>query len=345
MAHPWIFESTFEQGTNGEWDSETDTGSKLDFPHYSELARIPDLSAPYRGAYCMRVDLTSGDANEHSVTEGDINIADAGTAYFRWYMYISPSFDATADDIWNIFELQQAGGTIEQSVGMQYTASTDVLEIGVGDGTAPTSFSEITDLKGKWICIEVLSTISTGGSGAIQVFVDGTSRVNLTSLTQAAAVGQGVLGVQDQLATTTGVILFDDFVMDDARLYPNRYRWPKQMTVTKSQHVFVGPGAINSATLLSTGASNKVVLYDTDTGNTENDEELVVELDLNTHTSATGPFDFKRGCYAELSGTDPRVQVIVAGARDEAGPSGPLLQSDGMIRRYGLLRKPRPQNV
>ena len=35
MAFPWIFHSNFESGNNSEWDSETDTGAQLDFPHYS----------------------------------------------------------------------------------------------------------------------------------------------------------------------------------------------------------------------------------------------------------------------------------------------------------------------
>ena len=76
MAFPYIFKANFEGGTNGEWDSESDTGSRLDFPHYSELARIPGLAMPYRGARCMRVDLTTGQTNDHTVTEGDIDIAD-----------------------------------------------------------------------------------------------------------------------------------------------------------------------------------------------------------------------------------------------------------------------------
>ena len=43
MAFPWIFHANFEQGTNAEWDSETDGASptQLDFPHYTELARFP----------------------------------------------------------------------------------------------------------------------------------------------------------------------------------------------------------------------------------------------------------------------------------------------------------------
>src|SRR3990167_1390787 len=164
MAFPFIFESNFEQGTNAEWDSEQDTGTKLDFPHYTTLAAMPSTPMPYRGAYCMRVDLRAGDTNDHTVTEGDIDIADTVTRYFRWYQYASADFTASADDTFQILELQQAGGaTTEMSVGMRVTAATDALDIGIGDGAAPTSF--VSFPRGVWVCVEVLATVSTVVAG------------------------------------------------------------------------------------------------------------------------------------------------------------------------------------
>ncbi len=342
MAHPWVFESTWETGAI-QWDSETDTGSKLSIAHYTDLARVPSLPAPYRGAYCMMVDLTTGDTNDHTLTEGDIDIADAATRYFRWYMYVSPNFTATADDVFSIFELQQAGGTVEQTVGMQITASSNLLEIGVGDGTAPSSY--VTMDRGRWVCVELLSTISTGGAGAMTLYLDGASRIALTSLTQAAAVGQGVLGTQLTLATTTGILLFDDFVMDDAQLYPNQQRFPLQRTVTSSEHVFVGPGTVDAAVLYSTTAGNIMRLYDTDTGNVNEQQGFVAEVSLTGAISVSGPLFFERGCFAEMTGTDPRGAVLMTKVNDEPGGAGPKLRSDGAIRRYASLRKPRPQNV
>jgi hypothetical protein len=338
MAHPWLFESNFEAGTNGEWDTETDTGSLLDFPHYSTLAKLNMV--PYRGANCARI--VCGDTNDHTLTEGDIDIADGGTAYFRWYMYVHPSFTATADDTFNIFELQQAGGTVELSVGMRITASSNLLEIGVGDGTAPTSFTTFT--RGKWTCVEIKATVSTTDAGEITLYLNGSSVVSLTSLDQAAAVGQGVFGTQDTLSTTTGTILFDDFLMDDARIYPYKERWPAHLVMTKSQHVFVGPGDVEGAVVLS--ADGTLTLYDTDTANINDELSYVTKLDEDTQTSMSGPVHFERGCYAVVAGTDPLVAVYLSRTNEKPGILGPVMHwSEGAIKRYGNIRKPRPQDV
>jgi hypothetical protein len=341
MAYPWIFESNFESGTNGEWDSESDTGSLLDFPHYSDLACIPGAPVPYRGAYCMRI--VCGDTNDHTVTEGDIDIADAATRYFRWHLFAATNLTATSDDAFNIFELQQAGGTVEQSVGMQITAATNKLEIGIGDGTAPSSYVEFP--RGRWVCVELTSTISTGGAGAMTLFLDGGQAITLTSLTQAAAVGRGVLGTQDTLATTTGALYFDQFVMDDARVYPLRERFPAQVPLSKSAHVFVGPGCIEGAALLSTTVGEVMRLYDTDTASSLDELSFVAELSVNGSSSISGPVQFRRGCYALLSGTAPYGEVFLVQSSHKPATFGPLYYSPGAIRQYGLKRTARSQNV
>ena len=337
MAYPFIFESNFEQGTNAEWDTETDTGSKLDFPHFSALSRVAGSGIPFRGAYCMRVDLRAGDTNNHTVTEGDIDIADGATRYFRFYVHVSKDFTATADDTFNIFELQQAGGTVEVSLGMRVTASSNLLEIGVGDGTAPTSF--VTCDRGRHVCVELLATVSSIGAGVVTLFLDGGQVATLTSQTHAAAVGQGVLGVQDQLSTTTGVLLFDQFVMDDARVYPIQNRFPTQIDVTKDQHLFVGPGCIDGASITSTSADNTIRFYDTDTANTTVAQSRSIALANAGSSGVSGPVYFEKGCYIVLAGTSPTAQVFFVRSSDKRGQHGPQYYSDGAIRQYGLVRK------
>ncbi len=339
MAFPFIFQSNWDGGVVTEWDSESDTGGKLDVVHYSTLAKIPGMPAPFRGAYCLRINLTTGDTNDHTLTEGDIDIADAATRYFRWYMWVSPTFTATADDIFNIFELQQAGGTIEQSVSMQITAATNLLEIGIGDGVVGTSF--VTYPRGDWVCVEILSTISTGGAGVITLFLNGAQAATLTSLTQAAAVGQGVLGTQNTLATTTGVILFDQFLMDDERLWPLAIRFPEEVMITKSSHIFMGSGCVENVSLLSGAATDNILaVHDTDVANTA---QTAVKLELkNTANSelvdpAGTPVHIQRGCYITLSGTNPRA-IVKVGHAD-------AYWSDGRIRQYGNARKPTPLDI
>lgn len=332
MAYPWIFESNFEAGTNAEWDSESDTGSLLDFPHYTTLAGIPGMPAPYRGAYCMRINM--GDTNAHTLTEGDIDIADGSTRYFRWAMYAAQNVTATADDTFNIFTLQQGGGTVESAVGMRITAASNLLEIGIGDGTAPTSF--VTFPRGRWVTVELEAKIHTTDEGTLTLFLDGGQAIALATLDNAAAVGQGVLGTTGTLATTSGTLLFDQFVMDDARIYPFNQRFPTTVKLTKSAHVFVGPGSIEGITILS--ASGTVNVWDTDTANTNDASSRRIALDTaGNFVSNSSLTRFDKGCYVQISGTNPEVEVRLSrSAGQDHGPTAYF--SDGAIRTHALKR-------
>lgn len=335
MAFPFIFEENFELGTLGDFDSETDTGSRLDFVHYSTLSTLQGLPAPFRGAYCMRV--VAGDTNDHTLTEGSIDIADGSTAFIRFYLYASRDFTATADDTFNIFEFQQAGGTVEASLGMRVTAASNLLEIGIGDGTAPTSF--VTFPRGKWTCVEVGMLCSTADLGTLTLYLDGASVIALTTLDNAAAIGQGVLGTQDTLSTTTGTLLFDQFVCDDLRIYPISVRYPMSVLLTKSAHVFVGAGKVENVTLLS-GAGTDCVLsiFDTDVGSTLDAANVRLEL---KNVMAGDPVDpagvpviVQRGCFVQLSGTNPRAMINVGYAQG--------YWSDGRIKQHGTRRIAAP---
>lgn len=337
MAFPYLLESIWEQGDNSEWTSETDTGSLLDYPHYSVLGRIPGAPVPYRGAYCARILL--GDTNDHTLTSTTIAIADGATAFFRWYTFVSSDFTATADDTFNIFELQQAGGTIEQSVSMRITAATNLLEIGVGDGVVATSF--VSFPRNKWVNVELQDKVSTGGSGLQTLYLDEVSAIALTSQTQAAAVGKGVLGTQDTLATTTGGIYFDQFVMDDLRVYGLPIRYPEELYMTKTGHAFVGAGKVMNASLLSGAATDNVLqIFDTDVNNTLHTGRMKLELKNVVNSDivdpAGVPVSIQRGCYVVLSGTNPRAMISIGSAQG--------YYSNGRIRDHASKRVQTPGN-
>lgn len=341
MAFPFILESNFDLGTNAEWTSESDTGSLLDFPHFSELARIPGMPAPYKGGHCMRV--VCGDTNTHMVVSTAIDIADAATASARWYMYVSPDFTATADDVFNIFELAQAGGgTVETTVGMRITAATNKLEIGIGDGTAPSTYATNDFPRGKWVGVEVTVKCSTTAVGTATLYVDGASVVALTSLTNGAAIGDGQLGTKATLSTTTGTILFDQFIFDDLRVYTESpsQRWNLNPLFTKSAQAFVGPGCVENAALYAGAGTDCVLqLWDTDRGDTTEYSRMVLET-KNTANSesvdAAGlPLEFRRGCYVSITGTTPRAQLKIA-------PK--YWGSAGLIRSFGARRQPERGN-
>jgi hypothetical protein len=343
VSYPWLFESNFEAGSNAEWDSETDTGSKLDFPHYSALSRIPGMPAPYRGAYCMRIQC--GDTNDHTLIEGDIDIATGATRYFRWYMFISENFAATADDNFSIFELQQAAGTQVYVVGITIEADDETCKLWVAEDDTPETTSGNTLPKGRWFTVEVEANVDTGAAnGDITVYIDGSEWVSLTTAVQnAAAIGRGVLGTQATAATTTGTILFDQFVMDDARVYGFNERFPTTVKLTKSGHVFVGPGCIEGITILSTNGTADV--YDTDTANTNDASARRIALDTGGNfVSNSSVTKFERGCYVSIGGTNPEVEVRLSRkAGQDGGPTAHW--SDGAIRTYGQKRNDRPHNV
>lgn len=346
MAFPWIFEANFERGDNSDWDSETDTAAQLDFPHYSELARFPwPTATPYSGAYCMRVALTGGTADAF-VLEGDINIAANATRYIKFDMWLSPDFTGTADDTINLFELQDTNNVIEGTFGLRYVNSTNVINFGIGEVT-PTSFTTNDMPLGVWYTIEIMALNDPGANdGTLDLFITraGDPAQTTVSVTQVASLDQGavthgVLGVQLHLATTTGTILYDNFIMDDARVFPLP-RFSKTPILTQSGHAFIGPGHVSGGQLLTTGASNVMRLWDTDVADIVSTQNFVAEMDLDSgnFTAVTGPLKFERGCYVELSGTDPRGQVYFNQNSPEPGVLGPRYHSDAGVRRWGMAR-------
>jgi hypothetical protein len=328
MAFPYLFESTFEGGTNGEWDSQTDTDSILDFPSYKTLAGRG--LEPFSGAYCMRIVSPGATPADAVVTEGDCNIADTVTRWFRFNLLIDSNFDATADDTVALLELQGAANAETVAFGFRYVALTDVINLGVGGdntGAVPDNFSSNDFEKGKWHTIELKVVIQTDASGTIDLYVTPDGGVQATgaeasdsSLTNIA-VTHAVLGLQDQLATTSGTILIDNFVMsaDTTQLY-HTVRYPETPLLTKTGHAFVGPGKIETLTLLSGGGADNIVqVYDSDAASTAN---LVAEVSNSiaseTVTRVT-PIEVTRGAYCVLSGTQPRALVKLAHAPHSAG--------------------------
>ena len=311
MSLPYIFESSWDTGDASEWDSEQDTGSALDIVHYREMARFPGYPAPYRGAYCMRI-LDIADTNEHSLKEGDMNIAVGDTAWVRFAMYIDKNFTATADDSFNIFEWQKADNTVENSMGLKITEADDLITIGVADGTAVGTLPGVI-VKGQWTLIEC-KVKNHGSAGTMDLYIDGSKVQALTGLAQSGAIAHCVLGTQDTAATTDfGYILFDAFAFDDTRLGLT-HRWERTRLVTTSSFLFVGPGSIEDIKIIDGGSGDVTVeLYDTDTYVASMTPRWRGRTTIgNTDVDATpSHLDFSRGCLVVLGGTLPAAQITV----------------------------------
>jgi|TARA_Y100000310_G_scaffold153951_1_gene153524 hypothetical protein len=331
---PFSVEENFELGTRGNFDSESDTGSLLDFPHYATLAAFPAGGVPYRGAYCMRI--VAGDTNDHTLTEGAVNVADNNSGYIRFALYIDAAFAATANDIFNIFEWQN-GGVVEHSISLQITASDNLVEIGMGDGTEASVFSSPLS-KGVWHIVENHLLVDTGDVGTSELWIDGKSVVTLASLDHSGAITDGILGTQNTLATTTGTLLFDQWAFDTARIGVPQDRWTNEVLMTQSGHAFVGPGIINNVSLMDANATGDVVtIYDTDDANTIDQSNIAASLTATAANELVDPAGMpvrvKRGAYIEKTAAIIGALVQVR----EAVAWG----SDGAVRGYGQRRKNR----
>ena len=248
MAWPWLFESNFEQGTNAEWAAEVDTNTKLDFPHYSILANSSNRGfAPYRGAYCMRVELGGvADLTSPYVRAIAASAAPATTIWFRWQMLVGGN--ALTVGTTNTFTvLRYMGGattTVIASVGFRTGRTTAAglgFELGVGN-SVPTVFHSVPFTLNQWHTIElavVTASDATSVDSSNTLYLDGLQSVQVPGTLQTVAPTQLRLGVLDVIASNTGTILFDSFIADDTRLGFDPNPISETIQGTKSQHIFV----------------------------------------------------------------------------------------------------------
>lgn len=340
MAFPFLFEESFEAGTLGGFNSEVDTNSKLDFPHYSVLATHPLLDVPFRGAYCMRIDLSGGTADAYVEELEGFDAALAATIAVRFYLWVSTHLTMAASDRFSILRLQSAGPVEEIHVDIRNNAGAiEILMATEPSGAETLRASPLT--LGVWHSVELLLLVDSGvgNDGTAQFFVDGAQvGATVTGLDQAAfsQARLGTIGID--AATTAGILLFDSLVVDNARVFPVRQRFPQTTLMTATGHVALGPGRLSGVNLVAGGAADNIVtVYDTDEANTADAGNVVGqvsngvanETEETLLTSQDGGY-FTRGCYVVLTGTNPRALVTF---RER-------FQTPGFLRSYGLRRKP-----
>ena len=339
MAFPYTTYANFEAGTKGHFDTETDTNSGLDFPHYTDLAKIPGLSMPYRGAYCARINLATASTagawlQETGSWDCTVNTEDI---YIRLKVWLSPDAAMANNDVFSLIELWSATNTAEGCVGIKYTTAAG-WQIGIGDAAVPSVLASLT--LGMWHDVEVYFNVADATNGTIDMWLDGTPLTQVTGITQAT-ITSGIVGANPGAAftPTAGTLLIDEVVASQtdntsARIGMQPERFAEQQLLIASGHVFVGPGIIDNVTLLSGNGTDCVcTLYDTDMADTTNAN---VKLELKNLTAneivdpAGMPVSVIHGCYLVLSGTSPRAMVQI---RRASGYS-----SDGAIRNYAMRR-------
>ena len=354
MAFPYLTEENFEDGAGAliskastgdvgdgvrtHFDVDTDTTGIMEIQHYSVLAQTPGIAMPYSGSYALRVDLAGGTTDAYLTESAGWDTSADGTIYHRMMIWFGgPNVTMANNNLFSILQLDS--GATEVSVGIVYTTAAGYRIY--ANETASATGAVFADLTlNKWTCVEIVSDIDdgAGNDGSVQLIVDGTSAGTVSSLDQGA-ITSGLLGVIGPDAGTSGTLLIDSVIADDARIYPQADRFTETIMLTKSGHALLGRGVIRNATLLpsASDADNALVIYDTNTG--DNTDATNNKLTLYSGSTAAEvidpagvPIHCKRGAYVELSGTaganGPRAVVQVCDAV--------AYGSEGAIRNYGL---------
>lgn len=315
MAFPWLHQTTFDDGTLGNFDSETDASAIFDYPTYRELAR--SNFAPWNGAHCARARL-SGTAVGYVTETGDFDTAADGTIYVWFSVCIGADLSLTAADTVILFALESAGPVSEVVVGVRNNSGT--YELFCGETGATRTLAIVPNNK-KWYQIEVAANIDSGGpnDGTVDFYVDGAQvGAQITGLDQAVITQASFGAVSGTAANNRGTILFGGIIADDARVYP-RERFPNNtFWVTRDINAFVGPCVIDAASVTGTSTDAIMTILDTDnyssTGTDFSREPVAYLRNVTASDSSpafNGPIVCKRGAYVQLAGTSPQGWVTI----------------------------------
>lgn len=308
---------------------------------------MPGLPAPWRGAYCMQINLAGGTADAYVQETGSWDTSSSGTVWTRFMFWFGGATNAApvmADaDLFSIMELWSSTNTVEAAIFVQYTTANG-YRIGVNETSSASGAAFLPLSLNKWHCIELKAVIDSGAGndGTLNLIMDGMAATQITALDQGA-ITSGVLGtIGIDAGTTRGYCLFDDLIIDDAQIYPPNVRFPDTLLMTNSGHAFIGPGKIANISLMSGAGTDCVVtVHDTDVASTQDASNIKVELKNTANNELVDPAGMpiyvNRGAYISMSGTNPRALVQI----ERAVAYG----SDGAVRSYAAARAPATRNV
>lgn len=313
---PLSGEVTFEDGTLGAFDSETDTDGRLNVRHYSDLARFtyPDF-IPWRGAFCAHIDLSVAGGNDAYYTElSFLDTAASGTIAVRFYFYAT-ALTMAASDRFNIFAIESVAGTNEASVSVLNNAGTIQLVFAETGAIAVGAATRLADLiQSQWHCIELVCVLDSGvgNDGTITAYLDGQQVLTAITALDQGAIVSGRLGVVGlDAGTTRGHLLFDQFAADTARIGPLARRFDQTRVLTQSGHAVLGPASILEADILLSSANDETMaMYDTDNASI---------LDISKRVAvfnSENPIYVEKGLYCVLGGTSPVAFIKVQDCRD-----------------------------
>lgn len=304
MAFPWLFSDGLESGTTVATAS---SGTLIDFPHYTELAR--QGMAPYRGSYAMRVRLAGGTTSQFVREDTGYDTSAAGTFFHRMYFYLGKDLVMADTDKFSLFEAESVlNTTTEVAFGIiRSGANINLWYAETAAATAQTfTLGSTTTALGKWYHIEIKALVDSGvgNDGTLDAWLDDAPGTQITALDQGAIV-DAKIGVIGPDAGTSGTILIDDIIADDARIFMDRdrFRQPNSQQTFATDHPMVGPGKF-SVWLTGTGTNAVLSIYDSD-GVPSRLEPITIirNLTANEGVPSHDILEVKKGAYCVLSGT------------------------------------------
>ena len=309
MSFPYLMQETFDDGTRGNFDSEVDAGSVLDFPSYKELSRF-GLS-PWQGAHALRVRLSG--ANDAYVEEGN---AITGQSPVSLWFPLLVGADVTLDDgdRVNVLEVRSSDPVPEAFIAVRRTGTNYELVAGEGANVL-RNYGTITRSNSRWYQIELTYSFSVG-TMLIDWYVDGgqvgsqfTSAVSPLSMIRIGAPS-------GTSANDAGTILVGGIIADDARIFPRLRFAAETVWVTRDITAYLGNGTIDAVNFTSTGTDGVLSILDVDvfeSGIATFSREPIVYL-RNTEVNAQVPgqnlpVSFRKGIYVQLTGTNPQAWI------------------------------------
>lgn len=328
-SFPFQFESNFEVSDASEWTATV--GTQVDVAGYKELARQKSFGMPYRGAYALRA--TLGTDTDSYVRSTTVAITSGQVGYARFMFYIGDDLTASTTTEILLYTTQPAVAAL----GLQVSSTGDI-KFGIRSGTDALTVSDVVLERGRWYTGKLIADTTQTNTCTATIAELGISVTTANDIaTGAVTEGRlGVIGVgAGSLADITGTILLDQFASDSAAIDAIEDRYPQHLVLTKTSHIFLGHGHLESIQLVAgAGTDCDAKFYDTDVASTS-DYDLKAVQTNNTSSEATNydgrsNIKFSKGAYAVLSGTDPRVIVTITHA--------PNYGSDSTLRALALAR-------
>jgi hypothetical protein len=324
---PYTAQGGFETGALDSGFALTDTQSKsLGYLHYTTTA-VKYNMLPFRGAYCWGIDQSVDSTTDVNLTVAAMNVADNSYWTVSGAFYLKNITMAAAARVSLVKNI--AAATEEGVMQLYYTAAGGLqILLTQAYNTAVGSNPVCGITQNAWHTFEMYGWNDAQGAGTLYLILDDIAMGSVTSLTNAA-ITDTKIGSMDAGASefTVGNIFFDDIYchVDTAAIrMGHRSRYPTNphisaiASVTYKEHLFLGPGTVREATVLTAAAGDILRLYDTDRAYDTGSYNLVAEANFSSGMPyISGPIAFERGCFAVLipggaAGARAMVQVDLA---------------------------------